>query len=297
MLTLLKLQDFLLKATGGDVKVSPNNLQIFADDCKESAAKQLARERGAFRLRMSGLGRPLCQQVLDKHGIKEEMEYNALFRFLFGDLTEAAMMLMMREAGIEIVDFQKEVELKIAGVIVKGTLDVILRDETGQDKVWDIKSASDWAFNYKFIGLGGYDKLKEDDPFGYLMQGFLYSEAVGLPFGGWIVVNKSSGLIAVVEVPDWSQDDKEHYLKDAAERVKFLNNPDVKPFKPFKPIAETYKNKGEIISTGNKLLPRECNLCGYRHHCWPKAILHDRVTSRAKSPPQVWYSTLKRVEL
>jgi hypothetical protein len=297
MLTLLKLQDFLLKAGQGDVNVSLSNLSKFADECNEAAHKQMTRERGEFRLRMSGLGRPLCQQVLDKHGIKEEMEYNALFRFLFGDLTEAAMMLMMREAGIEIVDYQKQVELDIAGVTVKGTLDVILRDETGQDKVWDIKSASDWAFNYKFTGLGGYDKLKEDDPFGYLMQGFLYSEAVGLPFGGWIVVNKSSGQIAVVEVPDWSQDDKDAYLLDAAERVKFLTDPRVKPFKPYKPVAETYKNKGEIVDTGNKLLPRECNLCGYRYHCWPNAILHNRVTSRAKSPPQVWYSTLKKKEL
>ncbi len=51
--------------------------------------------------------------------------------------------------------------------------------------MWDVKSASDWAFNYKFTGMnGGYDKLKEDDPFGYVMQGFLYAEATGLPFGG-----------------------------------------------------------------------------------------------------------------
>ena len=56
--------------------------------------------------------------------------------------------------------------------------------------------------------------------FGYVMQGFLYSEAVGLPFGGWIVVNKSSGEVAVVEVPDWSQDDKKEYLEEAKRRVK-----------------------------------------------------------------------------
>ena len=57
------------------------------------------------------------------------------------------------------------------------------------------------------------------------MQGFLYAEATGYPFGGWIVVNKSSGEIAIVEVPDWSQDDKADYLKDAARRVKILTDP------------------------------------------------------------------------
>ena len=33
------------------------------------------------------------------------MEYNAIFRFLFGDLTEAVVMMALREAGVEIVDF------------------------------------------------------------------------------------------------------------------------------------------------------------------------------------------------
>ena len=294
MLTLLKIQDYLLRAGQGDVKVSLPNLSQFATDCEEAARKQLSRERGDFRIRMSGLGRPLCQQVLEKHGIKEEMDYNALFRFFFGDLTEAALMLVMREAGVDIVDFQKAVDLTIDGVLVKGTLDVIIRDELGQEKVWDVKSASDWAYKYKFTGMGGYDKLKEDDPFGYVMQGFLYAESVGLPFGGWIVVNKSDGQVAMVEVPDWSEDDKAEYLEDAKKRVRFLSNPEVKPFKPYKPEAETYRRDGVIIDTGNKLLPRECNLCGYRYHCWPNAILHNRVTSRAKNPPQVWYSVLKK---
>ena len=76
---------------------------------------------------MSGLGKPLCQQVLDKHGVEESMQYNSIARFAFGDLTEALLMLVMREAGIDIVDFQKEVALEIEGVVVKGTLDVIIR--------------------------------------------------------------------------------------------------------------------------------------------------------------------------
>tara|TARA_R100000388_G_scaffold72424_1_gene52532 strand:- start:2568 stop:3461 length:894 start_codon:yes stop_codon:yes gene_type:complete len=294
MLTLLKIQDYMIKALRGETNVSPETLSTFKQECNDSVVKQLTTERGDFRIRMSGLGRPLCQQVLDKHGIKEDMEYNTLFRFMFGDLTESILMLIMKEAGVDIVDYQRPVELKIGNTTVQGTLDVIIRDEIGQEKVWDVKSASDWAFRYKFTGLGGYDKLKEEDPFGYVMQGFLYSEAVGLPFGGWIVVNKSSGQVAMVEVPDWSQEDKESYLKDAEERVRFLSDPNVKPFKPYKAEAETYKVSGEIVKTGNTVLPQECSMCGYRSYCWPNAILHDRVTSRAKSPPQVWYSTLKK---
>ena len=96
---------------------------------------------------------------------------------------------------------------------------------------------------------------------------------------------------------DCAQDDKEDYLKDAEERVKFLTNPDVEPFVPFKSEFETYKRNGEVIRTGNKVLPRQCNLCGYRSHCWSNAQLHDKVTSKAKSAPRVWYDVLKKKTL
>ena len=89
MLTLLKIQDYMTKALRGETTVSPETLSAFQKECSDSVFKQLTTERGDYRIRMSGLGRPLCQQVLDKQGIKEEMEYNTLFRFMFGDLTES----------------------------------------------------------------------------------------------------------------------------------------------------------------------------------------------------------------
>jgi len=294
---LLDIQDYMTKAIRGDVKVSPDNLKLFVEECRAAIDKQLGGRKREYRIRMSGLGKPLCQQVLDKFGIEETMEYNSISRFAFGDLTEALLMLIMREAGIDIVDFQKEVELDIAGVNLKGTLDVIIRGTDGVERVWDIKSASDWAFKNKFTGRGGYDHIKDDDPFGYVMQGHLYGEATGLDFGGWIVINKSSGQVAIVEAYDWTGDDRKKYLKDAADRIRFITDPNVKAFKPFPDEFETYKRKGEVIRTGNKVLPKECGLCGFREHCWPKAMLHDRVTSQAKSPPKVWYSRLKTKEL
>ena len=188
------------KATRGEVTVSPSAIMDFAKECEESVERQLNKKR-KFSIRMSGLGRPLCQQLLDRQGMKEDMDYNALFRFLFGDLVESVMVLIMEQAEVDIVAKQKPVKLTIAGHEVTGTLDLILRDEMGIEKVWDVKSASEWAFKFKYTGFGGYDKIKEDDPFGYVMQGHLYGEATGLPFGGWIVVNKSSGELAMVEAP------------------------------------------------------------------------------------------------
>ena len=293
---LLDIQDYMSKAIRGDVTVSPGNLKLFVEESRQAIKKQFGGRKREYRVRMSGLGKPLCQQILDKLGIEEAMEYNSIARFAFGDLTEALLMLVMREAGIDIVASQKEVELKLADITVKGTLDVVIRGNDGVERVWDIKSASDWAFKNKFTGMGGYEHIKNDDPFGYVMQGHLYGEAMGMPFGGWIVINKSSGQVAIVEAHDWTGDDRKSYLLDAAERVRFLTNPKSKPFKPFRDEFETYRRKGETLQTGNKVLPKECSLCGFREHCWPKAILHDRVTSQAKSPPKVWYSKLKTTE-
>ena len=289
MLTLLNIQDFLERAIKGETKLSPDLIEQFVVDCRTSVEKQMRRQDGEWRIRMSGLGRPLCQQMLDKENVEESMEYNAILRFLFGDITEAILMLVMRQAGVNVIDFQKPCTLEVAGHTIHGTLDVII-EENGEIKVWDIKSASDWAFKNKYAH--GYDKLLEEDPFGYVMQGYLYSEAAGYPFGGWIVVNKSSGEVMQVEVPSW-RDDKPAYLKDAERRVKYLVNPDSKFIRGYTAQNETIKTKGETIPTGNKLMPKECGFCGYRQHCWPKAVLHDKVTSRAKFPPKVWYTNLK----
>ena len=164
---------------------------------------------------MSQLGKPICQQLLEKQGYEEDRDYNAIFRFLYGDITESIIMFILEEAGIKVVNSQEEVSLTIGDMVVKGTLDVIIEDELGDKKVWDIKSASEWAFTYKYTGIGGYDRIKEDDPFGYIMQGHLYAEAKNMPFGGWIVVNKSSGEIAVVEAPEWQEQDRKDCLKKA----------------------------------------------------------------------------------
>ena len=284
------------RASRGEVSIPPEAVLDFADSCRDSVTTQLNKQR-QYKIRMSGLGRPLCQQLLEKKGVEQEVQYNMLFRFLFGDLVEAIAVLVLEQAGVDIIEKQKAVNLNIGGTNVSGTLDLIIRDEFGQDKVWDVKSASEWAYKFKYTGYGGYEKIKEDDPFGYIMQGHLYGEATGLPFGGWIVINKSSGEVTVVEAPDWQADDRKEYMADAKERIKVLTDESLEFKVPFKDVFEVYKQDGQEVRTGNKLLPRPCTMCGYKAHCWKDAVVHDKVTSKAKQPPQVWYSKLKRKSL
>ena len=53
----------------------------------------------------------------------------------------------------------------------------------------------------KFGEDGGFNEVVKDDTFGYASQGFLYGESQKKNFGGWIVINKSTGEWVVCETP------------------------------------------------------------------------------------------------
>ena len=294
MLAEVRVKNFLLQATRGEASLPSSVLEEFASDCREALEKQFNRNP-EWRLRMSGLGRPLCQQVHGRDGKEEEMEYNAILRFLIGDLVECAVMAILKGAGVNIVEAQGKCQLTVASEDIQGTLDLVIDDEVDGKKVWDVKSASPYSFKQKFGK--GYDNLKDDDPFGYVMQGHLYAESKGLDFGGWIVVDKSSGEIEFVQAPADQTEDRAVYLDEAHRTVEALmsNYRFKKP--PMEPEDEHYTFQGERIYTGNKLLNKQCTFCGYRQHCWPKAVQHGKVTSKARMKPMAWYHTLKVKEL
>jgi len=288
MIALYEIQDFLKKAGRGEIDSSrlEDLIDQFGEDCKNSLKKQLS-ERDGYKIRMSGLGRPLCQQKLEKDGHTQDLSYNDIMRFLMGDLVEAVAVFVMKAAGVKVVDTQRACELDLSGNKIRGTLDLVMDD--GEEKVWDIKSTSPWSFDNKFAGRGGYDAIKEDDPFGYMMQGYLYSESQNMPFGGWIAINKSSGEWAFVEAPEDQEEDREAYIAEARKRVDSLTKD--KPFKiPFDPLDEVYTVKGEKVQTGNKLMPKTCTFCSFKNMCWKKAQHLPKVTSKAKFPPMVWYT-------
>jgi len=290
------IENFLYDAVGGKSKpLSPAIIKEFQESCGKALEKQF-NEQMDWRIRMSGLGKPLCQQQLDKKGIKKEFQYNTIIKFLMGDLLEAVAIAVMRGSGINIEKLQEPVSLKIGDIELKGTYDVKI-----DGKVWDIKSASPASFLSKFGEYGSYNKIKENDSFGYIMQGHMYSEADNSPFGGWIAVNKVTGEFAICEAPEDQQEDRKDMLEQANETIKTLNSK-AKFEKLFTDIEETYvpksgKQKGIRIPTGNTTLESTCGYCEFRSHCWPKAVLHEKVTSKAKSKPFVWYNKLKNTEV
>ena len=92
--------------------------------------------------------------------------YNFKLRNLFGDIIEAIAVMLLRTVKAKIQGVQGKVSLNTEFFDIKGTYDIII-----DDKVYDIKSASPFAFEKKFgESGGGFHKISEDDVFGYLSQ-------------------------------------------------------------------------------------------------------------------------------
>ena len=296
MIQLVEVQDFLQKAGRGEIDSSrlEHLIEQFGEDCKAAMRKQFS-SRGDYRVRMSGVGRPLCQQQLEKQGNKQDVAYNDIVRFATGDLLEAFAILVMRGAGLDVVAEQKKCSLELGGQTVNGPLDIIMNVD-GEEEVWDIKTASPWSFDKKFSGRGGDEVIKEDDTFGDVMQGHLYRESEGKRFGGWIVINKSTGEWDFVEAPREQSEDRKAYLEDANKRVEAIVND--APFKvPFQSVPETVTIDRQKVETGNRLMPKTCTFCSFKTKCWKNAELSPKITSKARFKPHVWYTKLVKREL
>ena len=280
---LSKVQLYLDKAAKEPVKISDKLVEEFGEACKNALRKQFSEERRReFKPRMSNIGRPLCQLQMESKNVKGEGQpYNVKMRNTFGDLIEALAVFVLKSAGVDIEDEQKNVKYKFNGSSIEGRLDVKI-----DKKVWDIKSASPYSFEKKFGTAGGFEEVVKDDAFGYVSQGYLYSESEKLPFGGWIVINKSTGEWVVCKTPLIDDQYRVKALQDAKENLKALKTK--VPFKRcFNDIEETYRTK----KTGNRTLGMICGFCPYKLPCWgSKLQLLQQQQSQGKNPRWVWYT-------
>ena len=280
---LNRVQMFLTEANKASVDISSTIVNEFGEACKQAFKKQFTDTReNKFRIRMSSIGRPLCQLQMEKFGAEAEpMPYNAKMRNLFGDLIEASAVAIMKAAGIRIEDLQKEVKLKLGKQTIKGTYDVKI-----QNKIWDIKSASPYSFDHKFGEDGGFDAILKQDTFGYVSQGYLYSNAEKTDFGGWIAINKSTGEWSIAETP--LSDSK--YSKDAIE----LAQKNIEALESNAPFKRLFKDEEEFFNkkaTGNRTLGLECRFCAYKKPCWGKNLQYlPQQQSKALNPKWVWYT-------
>ena len=289
---LEKVRVFLEAASKDAVEVSDDLIDQFGKACSDSFRKQFTDQRNKkFGLRASNIGRPLCQLLMEKKGVKGEGQpYNAKMRNLFGDIIEQMAIIVMKAAGVEIEAEQKKIRYNInKGTNINGALDV----EIG-GKVWDIKSASPWSFTNKFGENGSFHTVATDDVFGYTTQGYVYAEGADKPFGGWIVINKSTGEWTLTETP--MADDE--YKEKALDTVK-KNASALKRNKKFERCYEDEEEYFRKQKTGNRVLNNTCSFCPYKFPCWGENLqLLPQQQSQGKNPKWVWYTqvTNPRVE-
>jgi len=293
-ITLDLVKDYLQRISRGEAKISPTILREFKNSCADALEKQFTRQE--WRLRMSGVGKPLCQQQLGKEGIEEELDYSTIMRFIFGDLVEAIAIAILKGSGVEVSDQQKRVSTEIAGKTISGSMDLKIKGLDGTKRIWDVKSASPYSFDKKFGQLGGYASLKKDDPFGYIAQGMMYEHADGDKFGGWIAINKSNGEWAVCAVPEDTEEEKIEVIDSVTRKVSMLDDTNTK-FRKFPDHLEYHKTSDSEIATGNRLMHPTCSMCGYKKHCWPDSVLHRKVAGSNYRKGFAWYTKLVKREL
>ena len=106
------LLSFLSKAANGGAEMSPQLLDDFSKSARDALEKHFSPREEGFRLRMSNVGKPLCQLQMEASGQEAEgYSYDFKMRVIMGDLMEALLITLMQASGIEIKSKHKQVEL------------------------------------------------------------------------------------------------------------------------------------------------------------------------------------------
>ena len=272
----LSVYSFLAKAMAGEASVSKDIMDQVATDVSNALDKQFnGKPRDEFKLRMSNVGRPKCQLWFEKNDPKDKTPFppHFLINMLLGDIVEAVFKGLLRASGVQFED-NNNVTLKLGDdKEIQGEYDLIL-----DGKVDDIKSASPWSYNNKFVNL---ETLQQGDSFGYIPQLVGYAEGADKDVGGWWVVNKGTGQFKYVNA---SSVNTKEVLDNIEETYDYINNDE--PFERcFDAIEETFYKK----PTGNKKLTTECGFCSYKHKCWPTLQTRPSLVSQAREKPMVDY--------
>ena len=200
------------------------------------------RDRG--NLRLSAIGKPDRQLWYDINKPLDEIQLkpSTRIKFLYGYILEELLLLCSTIAGHTVTDQQKEVEVEG----VKGHQDSLI-----DGVLVDCKSASGPGFD-KFK----YNRLFEDDPFGYIAQISAYAEANGIDKAAFLAINKSTGEICLTKLHQMD-------MINAKERIKHLKGVVGNSSLPARCYSAVPDGK-----SGNYKLPLGCIYCGHKRDCW-----------------------------
>lgn len=228
------------------VNINQEDLEAFADAVKFSVISALSRKQKEGRLRLSLIGHPDRKIWNEIKGTpKAALSGPTLVKFLYGDILEQLLILLVRTSGHTVSDMQKEVVVN----------DVVGHQDSLVDGVLvDFKSASPHSFKKFKDG-----SIVEDDPFGYIAQLSAYKHASGAKQAGFIAIDKSSGEIVYCPIHEME-------LIDPVSRIDFLKkivSKDTPPTHCYPPVADG--------KSGNEKLAIGCVYCDFKKTCWKDA--------------------------
>ena len=252
MKTLDTLVDDIYALFDPDVHHEPSadNLKSLSDSLQATLINRLGKYTPpANPLRFSAMGKPNRQVWYDAHpepGLKETMVPKTYLKFLYGDIIEAILLFLTKEAGHSVEQEQAEVE--VDGV--KGHIDAII-----DGVVVDVKSASPYGYK-KFAS----STVTQDDPFGYVAQLSGYSSVLtpGKP-AAWLAMDKVGGDICVSWLSPMVI--KHHKPEVRITELKAVIADDQPPERCYQPEPDG--------KSGNMKLPTPCSYCAHKFRCHP----------------------------
>lgn len=248
--------------------LSFSRMEGFAQALASKITTRLGESRGGSSdLRMSNLGTPCERKLWYRVNAAEKAEplpNEARMKFLYGDILEELLLFLAKETGHVVEDEQKEVTYEG----VTGHIDAIV-----DGVLIDCKSASTYSFQKFQDGL-----TPENDAFGYLTQLDLYLNALNLPMGGFLVIDKTLGKICL----DLHMRSDKNWPAEIARKKEILAGS-----LPSRGFSDEPDGK-----SGNRKLGVACSYCEFKQECWPeiRTFLYSsgpRFLTRVSKTPEV----------
>ena len=242
----------------GQGKVEPTDEQLDAlgKAIAQHVKRALAKDVPGPSIRPSSLGtkcdRKTWYHEHGNHDTKEKIAPNALIKFLLGHVYEEIGLFLIEQAGHKVTHRQHRVNV----LGVEGSMDAVI-DGT----VIDVKTASSYAMK-KFRN----NELRENDPFGYLMQINTYAEGLkdaeevtNRDVVAFVAFDKELGHIVVDK---YKRTDRDREL--VGEAIARKQSAVASSSPPERGHAS--RNDG---ASGNMALGTECSYCEWKYKCWP----------------------------
>ena len=268
------------------LQFDPELYAWLGDSFSKFAKRDFHEASQPFRLRISNLGKDTRQLWLESQYQRKQADFKFINKMFTGTVQELVYLYYLYLSGVPVQD-SGEVELEIGGITIQGSWDILYDGK----EMWDVKTASDYAYKNKFIDFAS---LSTDDPFGYIYQMVGYVEGERkkgndvIP-GGWVVFNKSNGEYKLVH---WPKDEelyqriKNRFYRDVEYKIKVIKGELPPPPCPGA-VPETFYQK----PTGNMKMNDACRWCSHPEKCHPtkRVVFEPSRVSKAKNPPIVGY--------